>query len=336
MKILFLLENTNNNDEFRYTRALVDALAQDGYEPSICFTTSGTKWDYAYQLVKPLCVHHKTNIAFASREDGYTERLARHIDKTGYGAIIVSQAAFPNCNVAEVFGLLETRPRLIFVGHQPTEQTTKAVQSLKHLEPAWVAVSQNIATRFMPEVEAQIIYGPAVKPASTGCNIREQFNIRPEARVIGFIGNSDDIPVDLMLETARRFKAGLLIAGTGTGIARLSEHGNVRAFASLPECREDWYKAFDVFLYPVLRAGFPTLPLEAALCGCPVAMTPVADMFQLCEGKFQFSNLSVDNMVKAVAGAVNTDVESVSRFVGETFSVEKMLSGWQVLFEKPQ
>ena len=332
MKILFLLENTQYSDEFGYTKALVEVLAHDGYEPSICFTTSGTNGDWNYQLVKDYVVHHLTKLHFQSGDEGYAGRLARHIDKFKYDAVVVSQSSFGGVDMVEVFRQLETRPRLVFVGHKCNDTTARSAKALSVLDHLWVATSQNVATRFMAEYETAVIYGPAVKPESTGCKIREQFNVRPEARIIGYIGNVDEVNVDLMLEVCKRLSAGLLIAGTGKSIARVAERtGPIKVFPNMPQCRQEWFEAMDCFLYPVGGAGFPMLPLEAALCGCPVAMTPVGDMYQLLKGKFQFAGLKSDDLVKAVQGAVRTDVESVGRYVEETFSVEKLLSGWQVL-----
>ena len=45
MKILFLSETTQCDDRFLYLKALVEALADNDYEPTIIFTTSGAPSD---------------------------------------------------------------------------------------------------------------------------------------------------------------------------------------------------------------------------------------------------------------------------------------------------
>ena len=337
MKLLFLLESTLLDDYFLYVKALVDALADDGYEPKIAFTTRGTPSDHTYQLVKDHVVHHLTKLCFRSADVGYMDRLAGHINRTGYDFVIISQAVFPgNQNqpvvISQLYGMLEHKPRLIFMGNQCSQGVTQAAADLADLDPLWVAVSQNVATRFMPEYDVQVIYGPAVQPEANGVDIRAEFGIRPGAKMLGYIGDVDMANWEPVIEAVKRMKCGLLIAGTGDRIAQLAEmKGPVRIVPAVPHIRADWYRAFDVFVYPVKAAGFPMLPLEAALCGCPVAMSPVSDTYQLLHDKFGFFGFNAEAVVKAVQQVSSYDREAVKKFVGEEFSRDRFLSGWQIL-----
>lgn len=337
MKLLFLLENTNLDNRFAYTRAVVKALAADGHEPKIAFTTGGTPADHAYQLMKDHVVHPMSQLCFHSTDAGYVGRLARHLEKYEYDALVVGQSAFVGTasnpvRISDVFETMEKRPRLIFVGHDCSASVSQSVKEIAHLEPSYVAVSQNVASRFMPEVETQVIYGPAVEPEALGADIRDEFGISKTMKIIGYFGNVDEINVDLLLEAAKRLKCGVLVAGTGERIPYLSGvNGPVKVVPAMPMYRGDWFKAIDCFVYPVRSSGFPMIALEAMMAGCPVAMTPVSDMYQLLGGKGHFFGMSVEEMVKAIAGAVKSDTMALKQFAGETFTVERMLSDWNLL-----
>jgi glycosyltransferase involved in cell wall biosynthesis len=316
----------------------VESLAEDGYDPKIVFTTRGTPSDHTYQLLKEFMVHHLTKLCFRSTDPGYTDRLAGHIDRTGYDFVVVNQSVFQGTDVQpvvmkNVYGMLEHKPRLIFVGSQCSPSVSQAAADLAEFNPRWTAVSQNVATRFMGDYDVQVVYGPAVMPEASGVDIRAEFGINPGAKVLGYIGDVDMVNWEPVIEAAKRMRCGLVIAGTGDRVSQLLEvKGNVRVVPMIPQkLRGDWYRAFDCFIYPVRASGFPMLPLEAALAGCPVAMTPVSDAYQLLQDNFGFFAPRPEEIIKAVQEAVGKDKEHNKREIRERFSRESFLSGWHVL-----
>lgn len=331
MKLLFLLESTGLDDYFMYTKALVEDLSGDGYEPSIVFTTNGAPSDHTYQLVKENVVHHFSKLCFRSADPDYLDRLAKHINKHQYDFLVVCQATYHRFSVAALYELLEHKPRLIFVGKECSQAVTQAAAEVAHLNPLWVAVAQNVASRFMADYDVQVIYGPAVVPDSTEADIRAEFGLRQDVKVVGYVGNVDVVNWEPVLEACRRMRCLLLVAGSGDNVPKLSGIKGVKVVPAIPQCRADWYRAFDVFLYPVRGSGFPMLPLEAALAGCPVALTPVSDMYQLCKDEFGFFGYKPEEVIKAVQFASGRDREAVRVAIGERFSRESFLTGWQML-----
>lgn len=336
MKILFLVESTEMSDSYLYLKAVVEALAADDYDCKIAFTTRGTPADHTYQLLKPYTVHHLTKLEFRSTDIGYTERLAGHVNRTQYDYIVVTQSVFPGTDTTPVtiprlYSMLEHFPKLIFLGMQCSPSVTQAAKDVANLEPAWAAVSQNVATRFMADYDVQVIYGPALRPGGDGTDIRKEFGIRPETKVIGYMGNVDVVNWEPVLEAVRRMNVLLLMAGTGDRLPYLSG-SHVKVVPTIPQQqRADWFKAFDCFIYPVTGSGFPMLCLEAAMCNCPVAMTPVSDAYQLLQGRFGFFSFRVEEIVKSIQESVRVNADQNRIEIGEQFSQEKFLSGWHVL-----
>lgn len=334
MKILFLLESTRCDDAFLYTKALVEALSADGYEPKIAFTTGGTPSDHTYQLVKAFVVHHLTKLCFRSGDPDYTERLANHVSSNGYDFLVVSQSAFgsPPVKVTSAYELMEHKPQLVFLAQQCSGAVSQAAEALAPLSPRWVSVSQNTATRFLSDYDVQVIYGPAVEAECLGVDIKTEYRIPTAAKVLGYIGNLDDCFVEIMLEVSRRLQAFLLIAGTGGRVSSLAEmSGPMRVIPAIPNYRGDWYKAMNCFLYPVRSGGFPMFPVEAAMAGVPVAMTPVSDFYQLMGDRMGFGGPNADQMVKAVISTGRIDTASCKSYLQDRFSPERFLSDWQML-----
>lgn len=338
MKLLFLLDSTAFNDYYLYVKALCEALAGDGYEPKIAFLTDGTPADHTYQLVKPFVVGNKTKLCFRSRDPEYAERLAGHIERGNYDFVIVSQAVFtgtdihPVC-VKDVFEQISKPPRLVFVGSKCCQSVEQSCKELESLNPIWCAVSELVAKKFMPNFDVQVIYGPAVLTEGSGVDIRAEFGVKKDAKLLGFMGDVDGVNWEPVIEAARRMQCLLLIAGTGDKVAMLSEVGRfVKVVPGIPQSeRADWYKAFDCFIYPVRASGFPMLPLEAALCRCPVAMTPVSDTYQLLQGKFGFFDWQPERVIQAVQEACAADLDKNKSEVREQFSLDRFLSGWHLL-----
>jgi glycosyltransferase involved in cell wall biosynthesis len=234
--------------------------------------------------------------------------------------------------MTDLYNLLKGEPKLFFIGHYCSKVTVQSCEELAPLKPTWIAVSTRVAQVVMPDYDPLIIHGCAEVPTSLQVNIRDEFGVSKDSRVIGFIGSVDDIDPSLLVEVSRRLKARLLIAGTGGNITKLSETetGPVKVVPTIPMNREDWYKAFDVFVYPVLNPGFTSLPLEALLCGCPVAMTPVSDMFNFCKDWMSFFHPGEipTQITQAVIAAAGSNVSASREFVLKEFSPEKMASGW--------
>lgn len=331
MKLLFLLESTGLDDYFLYTKALVEDLSGDGYEPSIVFTTHGAPSDHTYQLVKDHVLHQWTKLPFRSADPDYLDRLAKHINKHQYDFLVICQATYHRFSVAALYELLEHKPRLIFVGKECSQSVTESAKQIDNINPLWVAVAQNVASRFMADYDVQVIYGPAVVPEDTGADIRAEFGIRGDVKVVGYVGNVDVVNWEPVLEACRRMRCLLLVAGTGDNVPKLSGIKGVKVVPAIPQCLADWYQAFDVFLYPIRGSGFPMLVLEAAVSGCPVATTPVSDIYQLCKDEFGFFKFDPKEIIGGVRVAASRDMERVSGVIRERFSREKFLSGWQIL-----
>lgn len=335
MKLLLLLENTQCNDEFLYSKALLEVLAKDGYEVSLVFISGGTPSDHTYQLVKQYVVHRFTKLCFRSLDDDYVQRLAAHIDKHEYDAIITYQAVFPGVTVAGVYELIEHKPKLVFVGSKCSDTTTQAAAQVAHLSPTWGAFSELVAKNFMAAYDAQVVYGPAVEPEALGVDVRAEFGIRKDARLVGYIGDVDNVNIEPVIEACKRMECGLLIAGTGSRITQLSAvKGNLRVVPTIPQYRADWYHAIDCFIYPVRNAGFPMLPLEAAMCNCPVAMTPVSDMANQLGNEFGFFVWDPVKIIEAVRKAVGSDNDHTRQVVAEMFSRERFLTSWHLLLRE--
>jgi len=333
MKILFLSETTQCDDRFLYLKALVEALADNDYEPTIIFTTSGAPSDHTYQLVKKHVVHHLSKLSFESENGDYLGKLVRHIEKHEYDFLVVSQERFPGFSVTGLFSLLQHKPRLVYLGADCSDKVTQDCRLLAPLEPVFVAVSQMVAERFMSDYEVQIIHGPAIAPDTLGVDIRAEFGIPKNTKLLGYIGNVDHAILDVVIEACKRMRCGLLVAGVGDTVAALDAMGGpVKVVPALPQCRGDWYHAVDVFLYPVKWSGFPMLPLEAAMCGKPVAMTPVSDLPRMAGERFGFFVRDASSVVNAVKTAVMGDVASNKAWVAETFSREQFLTKWQIVF----
>lgn len=332
MKVLFLLETTRCDDRFLYLKPLLEDLSGAGYEPSLVFTTIGAPSDHTYQLVKKYVVHHLTRLCFESENDNYVERLARHIDKAEYDYVVVSQSDFPGFTVAGLYGLLQHQPRLAYLGAECSDHVTRDCRKLEDLQPKWVSVAELVAERFMADWDVQVIHGPAVSPETLGVDIRVEFGIPDHIKMLGFIGNVDDALLDVVFEACKRMNCGLLIAGTGdTTTALENMRGAIKVVPSIPQCRGDWYQAVDVFIYPVRWSGFPMFPLEAALCGKPVAMTPVSDMARMSGERFGFFTRDASSVVNAVRTAMRTNTEDNKQWVAETFSRERFLTDWLTL-----
>ena len=336
LKLLFLLESTAVNDEVLYLKAAMDLLAGDGYEVTLVFTSRGTPSDHTYQLVKNHVVHHLSRLCFREEDDGYTERLARHIDKYQYDCLVATQSRYGRLEIAALYGMLEHKPRLVFVGSHCSQAVTQSASEIAALQPSWVAMSQNVATRFMPEYDVQVIYGPALVPEDTGADIRAEFGIKPEARLLGYIGNVDMVKWDVVIEAVKRMQCGLLVAGAGDRIQQLSEiHGLVKVVPAIPHCRGDWYRAMNCLILPVRSSAFPMLAMEAAMTGCPVAMTPVSDMYQMGQGQFGFFGFRPEEIIAGVREAFSHR-HTVGAFVGEKFSQDRFLSDWHILLSGTQ
>lgn len=331
MKILILLESTQNNDNFLYMKALADALAADGYEPKIVFTTAGCPADHTYQLVKDHVVHHLTKLCFTSGDAGYAERLANHIARYEYDFLVVTKNDY-GFLVSDVYDKIDgSQPRLVFFGSECCRGVTRAAEELADCDPIWVANSEMVAKHSLAKYDVQIINGPAVQPEDTGADIRAEFGIPKHIKVLGYWGNVDIVKWDEVLEAARRMKCLVLVAGTGDRIETLAQTKFVKVVPATPHCRGDWYRAVDCFIYPVSMSGFPMLVLEAALCNCPVAMTPVSDMYKVCRDEFGFFDYKPEKIIGAVAAACRLDRDAVRESIAAKFSGSKFLSDWQIL-----
>lgn len=331
MKLLFLLESTGLDDYFLYTKALVEDLSGDGYEPSIVFTTNGAPSDHTYQLVKDHVVHHLTKLCFTSGDSGYAERLANHIARYEYDFLVVMKNDY-GFLVSDVYDKIEgSQPRLVFFGSECCRGVTRAAEELADCDPIWVANSEMVAKHSLSNYDVQIINGPAVQPEDTGADIRAEFGIPKHIKVLGYWGNVDIVKWDEVLEAARRMKCLVLVAGTGDRIETLAQTKFVKVVPATPHCRGDWYRAVDCFIYPVSMSGFPMLVLEAALCNCPVAMTPVSDMYKVCRDEFGFFDYKPEKIIGAVAAACRLDRDAVRESIAAKFSGSKFLSDWQIL-----
>jgi hypothetical protein len=286
-------------------------------------------------LVKKYVVSHLAKLHFRSGDQDYAERLAKHISNNGYEAVVVSQSRYGDAHgvsINQVWEQLEEKPRLIFLGQQCSAGVTQSANDLQAYDPKWAAVSELVAMRFMPERDVQVIYGPAVEAESQGVDIRKEFGVPDNAKLLGFIGNTDEVFVEQMLEVVKRFHCLLLIAGCGGRVSSISSMGGpVKVVPSIPNLRGDWYRAFDCFFYPVRASGFPMFVLEAGLSGCHVAMTPVSDCLKIGEGRWGFGGKDVDSLCEAVRKATTYDADATRDYLLDRFALDHFLSDWHQL-----
>ena len=322
MNILFLLEDTTPNDEFRYVQTLINNI--QGHTTQVAFVDGGAPADLPYQLLKDNVVN---KISFKAAKPGYVKTLSSHLNSVD--VVVTSRSVFGKHKLSDVLSACTTVPKLVFVGHECSPVVTQQADALLDHSPTYVAVSNIVKERVMKPFAPQVIYGAAVMPQSSDTDIRKHYGINPKMKLFGYIGNLDLIDTDIVVEAVRRLNGGLFFCGTGQKLSALSQvKGPVKVLPIMPEARADWYRAFDCFLYPVRGAGFPTLPLESILCGCPVAMTPVSDFYSMFKGRIAFHGLRTNELVDAVERTLSIEWKQTAAVVGKEFGVGRMVEAW--------
>ena len=326
MNILFLLNDTTQDDEFRYVQNLLTHIQDDDMDMKVAFLAGGAPADLAYQLLKDRVVNR---LSFKGDKGNLMKSLANHLDNHDVDVVVTGRAMFGQHKLLDAVDKSAKKPRVVFVGHDCSPVVTEHAQILAAIKPRYVAVSKLVAETFMKPFAPNVIYGAAVMPQASNTNIRAMYGVSKNTRLFGYIGNLDLIDTDMLVEAVKRMNGALFVCGTGQKLSVLSQvKGPIKVMPIMPEARADWYHAFDCFLYPVKRAGFPSLPLEAILCGTPVAMAPVSDFYSLFGNNISFHSWTTAKMVDAADRARTIEWQRTAALVEETFSVERLVSGW--------
>jgi glycosyltransferase involved in cell wall biosynthesis len=133
---------------------------------------------------------------------------------------------------------------------------------------------------------------------------------------------------ELLLEAfalARRERPELRLVLTGSGHPASLPEG-VASVGRVPDQRlVDLYRSAAALVFPSLYEGFGLPPLEAMACGCPVAISRVASLPEVCgEAAVYFDPTSVDDIARGIADVLERPAsggpERAALFTWEEFA----------------
>ena len=124
-------------------------------------------------------------------------------------------------------------------------------------------------------------------PKNSFANIRKELGIKPQEKVIGFVGRMvKDKGIEELIRAwevvSKKEKAKLILVGpieerdaVDKGIIKSIKSSNDIHWVDFTRDTPSYYNAFDFLVLPTYREGFPNVPLEAAAMGIPTIATNV-------------------------------------------------------------
>lgn len=170
-----------------------------------------------------------------------------------------------------------------------------------------------------------------------GKDIKEQYNIPSEDKVLGFVGRIvPEKGVNELLEafmTLKREKVSLFVVGPYYEIKRLNQEIYLKAqkhpkihFTGPVSNPAKFYAAFDFFVFPSYREGFGSVALEAAALGTPAIVTNITgptEFIQHHENGIICEVKSVESLRHAMIEAIEMPVSKYQKLSDNSYNKVK-------------